>query len=103
MSKAKAVATPVRAIDPDMVLEWKRDGVAYRYTQPAGVFTGATQKEHGDALIDACLVAVEGLVGADELRARGHAWSKIIPQKHANWLYLELLAASKLTEAEAEG
>ena len=103
MSKDKAVAAPVRAIDPDMVIEWKRDGVTYRYTQPAGVFAGATQKEHGDALIDACVVAADGLVGADELRAKGHRWSRIIPQTHANWLYLELLTASKLTEVEAEG
>jgi hypothetical protein len=103
MSKDKAVAAPVRAIDPDMILDWTFEGVTYKYTQPAGVFPGTTQKEHGDALIDACLVSVEGLVDSDELRAKGHKWSRILPQNHANWLYIQLLTASKLTEAEAEG
>lgn len=99
-----AVATEqVRAIDPDAVLEWTHEGVTYKYVQPAGTFMALTQREHGNQLIDACVREAVNLAGAAELREKGHAWSRIIPQKHANRLYLVLMAAGSVTEAEAEG
>lgn len=93
----------VRAIDPEVVLEWEYQGVVYKYVQPAGTFMALTQRDHGNQLIDACVQEAVNLVGAAELREKGYAWSKIIPQPHANRLYLALLAAGSVTEAEAEG
>ena len=100
MSDEKKV---VRAIDPDILLTWEYEGVTYKYRQPAGTFAAHNAKEHGDAILDACVVEADGLDGADKLRERGCAWSRIIPQAHANRLYLEILTAGSLTEAEAEG
>jgi hypothetical protein len=93
----------VRAIDPEATYMWEYEGVIYTYRQPAGTYMGATQKEHGDALIDSCLVSVKGLEGADALREKGYAWAALLPQAHANRLYLEILTAGRLTEVEAEG
>lgn len=93
----------VRAIDPDAVLTWEHEGVTYKYTQPAGVFAADNQKEHGDMMLDSCVVSAKGLEGGVELRKRGHAWSRIIPQPHANRLYLQILGVGTITEAEVEG
>lgn len=100
---SEKTAAPVRAVDPDMTQDWTYEDVTYTYRQPAGVFAATNQQEHGNMLIDSCLVAVKGLEGAEALRAKGHAWSKLLPQPHANRLYIQLLNASALTEVEAEG
>lgn len=103
MSKQTEKKRPVRAIDPDLILKWEHEGVTYSYRQPSGVVAATNQQEHGNMLIDSCLVAVKGLEGAEALRAKGHEWSKLLPQPHANRLYIQLLNASALTEVEAEG
>ena len=94
---------PARAVDPDARFTWEYEGVKYTYRQPAGVYMATNQKDHGDALIDSCLLTVEGLDGAEALREKGHKWASLLPQSHANRLYLEIITAGRLTEAEAEG
>ncbi len=99
--KKKVMET--RAVDPDKIMESVQGKVTYRYTQPAGVYMDQDSRTQGNRLIDDNIIEAVGLVGAAELRAKGHPWSKIVPPIHALQLFVVLYKAANITAVESEG
>lgn len=102
--KKKAVKVmETRAVDPDAIMESVQGDVTYKFRQPAGVFLDTDSRKQGNRMMDDCLIDAVGLKGAEELRAKGHPWSKIVPPIHALQLFVELYKAANITAVESEG
>ena len=93
----------VRAVDSDKIFKEVLGPVTYHYKQPAGVFMDQDSRTQGNKYLNSCLTRAVGLIGAVELREKGHEWSAIVPPIHALKMFVVLYTAANVTAVEAEG